>query len=89
MGLIDRMEETGWVERRSDPSDRRIKRIFLVPDAARLDALGAVAEGSLADALGGIDPAEMARCEALIQQIKRNLHVALEKAHGGKTEQGK
>ena len=26
---IDRLEESGWVERRSDPSDRRAWRLYL------------------------------------------------------------
>jgi DNA-binding MarR family transcriptional regulator len=26
--LIDRMEEGGWIERRSDPADRRVRTIF-------------------------------------------------------------
>lgn len=30
-GLIDRLERDGWVERHSDPEDRRILRIFLSP----------------------------------------------------------
>ncbi|MBT6095991.1 MAG: MarR family transcriptional regulator [Rhodospirillaceae bacterium] len=28
-GLIDRLEARGWVERREDPSDRRVKRIWI------------------------------------------------------------
>jgi MarR family transcriptional regulator, organic hydroperoxide resistance regulator len=28
-GMIDRMEASGWVERRSDPEDRRANRLFL------------------------------------------------------------
>src|SRR3954471_24885413 len=26
---IDRMEDTGWIERRADPGDRRARRLFL------------------------------------------------------------
>src|SRR6202158_3829856 len=33
---IDRMEETGWIERRRDPSDRRARRLFLSAKARRL-----------------------------------------------------
>ena len=89
VGLIDRMEETGWVERRADPVDRRVKRIFLVPDAARLDELGEAAEGTLGEALDGIDPAEVARCEALILQVKSNLQRVLEKPSSEKIDKGK
>jgi MarR family transcriptional regulator, organic hydroperoxide resistance regulator len=28
-GMIDRMEVNGWVERRPDPGDRRVNRLFL------------------------------------------------------------
>ena len=28
-GLIDRLEAQGWVERRDDPTDRRVKRVWL------------------------------------------------------------
>ena len=28
-GLIDRLEAQGWVERRDDPADRRVKRVWL------------------------------------------------------------
>lgn len=31
--LIDRMEEAGWIERRADASDRRIRMIFPTPKA--------------------------------------------------------
>ena len=31
--LIDRMEEAGWIERRADASDRRVRTIFPTPKA--------------------------------------------------------
>jgi DNA-binding MarR family transcriptional regulator len=31
--LIDRMEEAGWIERRTDASDRRVRMIFPTPRA--------------------------------------------------------
>ena len=30
--IIDRLEEQGWVERRADPSDRRVNRLYLTRD---------------------------------------------------------
>lgn len=36
-GLIDRLEESQWVERRADPKDRRIKRIYLTEKAHQID----------------------------------------------------
>ncbi|SMC25539.1 DNA-binding transcriptional regulator, MarR family [Desulfacinum hydrothermale DSM 13146] len=34
-GLLDRLERDGWVERRSDPADRRSLRVFLTAKAWR------------------------------------------------------
>src|SRR5215207_10606853 len=34
--MIDRMEKGGWVERRADPVDRRVKRLHLTPEARRI-----------------------------------------------------
>jgi DNA-binding MarR family transcriptional regulator len=36
--LIDRLEARGLVERRADPSDRRIRRLHLLPAAERITA---------------------------------------------------
>ena len=35
-GLIDRLEDVGMVERRADPGDRRIKRIFITKEGRRV-----------------------------------------------------
>jgi MarR family transcriptional regulator, organic hydroperoxide resistance regulator len=35
-GLLDRMERDGWTERRPEPSDRRVLRIHLTPNALRV-----------------------------------------------------
>ncbi len=34
--LVDRLEQSGWVERRPDPSDRRAQRLFLTVQATPL-----------------------------------------------------
>jgi MarR family transcriptional regulator for hemolysin len=65
--LIDRLEGRGLVERRADPSDRRIRRLHLLPAAKPIideissyrdvlhdeivDGLGPEARGALVDAL--------------------------------------
>ena len=38
--LVDRMEEAGWIERRPDPTDRRVRQIF--PTERSLAAFGAI-----------------------------------------------
>jgi MarR family transcriptional regulator for hemolysin len=34
--IIDKLEASGWVERRADPDDRRVNRLFLTQDFAPL-----------------------------------------------------
>ena len=34
--MIDRMEASGWVERRPDPEDRRANRLFLTEQGRQL-----------------------------------------------------
>ena len=34
--MIDRLEANGWVERRSQNGDRRVKRVYLTPEAERV-----------------------------------------------------
>lgn len=35
-GLVDRMEQAGWVRRRGDPGDRRINWIHITPEGLKL-----------------------------------------------------
>jgi DNA-binding MarR family transcriptional regulator len=37
-GMLDRLVHAGWVERRPDPTDRRINRIFLTSQGQALQA---------------------------------------------------
>ena len=37
MGLVDRLERTGYVRRTSHPSDRRFNQIVLAPKGAKLE----------------------------------------------------
>lgn len=72
--LIDRLEAMGFVERRSDPRDRRQRNLFLTekarPELARIRALGAEVRE---EALTGIDRAERERLMATLSVIKTNL----------------
>src|SRR5580693_9190178 len=55
--LLDKLAESGLIERRPDPEDRRAKRLFLTP-AARplLEHLGSVGEDVMAAVLFGLEP---------------------------------
>jgi DNA-binding MarR family transcriptional regulator len=72
--LLDRLEAKGWVERRADASDRRVKRIYLTGEVQELmRALRAIAAGLRIDALAGLDDAERRQLLDALLVIKRNL----------------
>jgi MarR family transcriptional regulator for hemolysin len=55
--LLDKLSDSGLIERRPDPGDRRAKRLFLTP-AARplLKRLAELGEETMTSTLAGIDP---------------------------------
>jgi len=71
---IDRLEEAGWVERRHDPSDRRVWLLFL-QDKARpiLDRLGDIANETLEEALSGLSKKQRLALMDKLLLIKGNL----------------
>lgn len=76
--LIDRMVESGWVERRDDPADRRMHRLYLTSAAlALLDRLSALGADEEAMALSGIDRADVERALAVLGQVIGNLERAI------------
>ena len=72
--LLDKLCDSGLIERRPDPGDRRAKRLFLTA-AARpvLQQLGMLAEETLAGALGGVRPQDVAHMIAQLTVVKENL----------------
>src|SRR5215470_14644642 len=69
--LVDRMCDNGLIERRSDPDDRRAKRLYLTP-AARpvLDGLARIGKDMMATVLEGIEPAARERLLAQLLVMK-------------------
>jgi DNA-binding MarR family transcriptional regulator len=71
---IDRMEEAGWIERRSDPADRRARRLFLTAKARPiLGRILAVANETRDEVLGQLSPSE---ADTLIDLLHR-VHATL------------
>ena len=72
--LIDRMEQSGWVERRPDPRDRRAWRLYITDKAkpvfAEMIAIGAEVRG---EALAGFTEAERDQVMELLMRVRRNL----------------
>jgi MarR family transcriptional regulator for hemolysin len=76
--LLDRLGDSGLIERRPDPHDRRANRLFLTP-AARplLERLGGLAEELMATALAGIDRPTVKLMLANLSIAKENLRHAI------------
>jgi DNA-binding MarR family transcriptional regulator len=72
--LIDRLEMRGLVERRADPTDRRIRRLHLLPAAQPiLDEIAGYREELTEVILSGLDEADRERLANTLLQIKDNL----------------
>ncbi|MES2338705.1 MAG: MarR family transcriptional regulator [Pseudomonadota bacterium] len=84
--MIDRLEESGMVERRRDPADRRAWQIFLT-DAAQpvIVTLRGYADILVENALDGLTPADRDALTLSLNRIRDNLSLPArqnEIAHG-------
>jgi MarR family transcriptional regulator for hemolysin len=77
--LLDRLSESGLIERRSDPNDRRAKRLFLTP-AARplLERLGELGEDMMGEALKGVSREGVEQIVSQLAIVKENLRQAIQ-----------
>ena len=72
--LIDRMEEAGWVERRSDPRDRRARLLYMTEKVAPvMERMFALAEETRNDALAGLLPAQRETLIDALMFVRSNL----------------
>jgi DNA-binding MarR family transcriptional regulator len=72
--LVDRLEAQGLVERRSDPKDRRIRRLHLTPKAQpMLDHIHAYRDQLRRQLTEGISDAALASQVETLLQMKANL----------------
>jgi DNA-binding MarR family transcriptional regulator len=80
--LIDRLCDNGWIERRSDETDRRVNRLYL-RKAARplLGKLSGLRSELTATALDGINPSDAHRLLAQLETIKENVRHAIQSAN--------
>jgi DNA-binding MarR family transcriptional regulator len=82
-GLVDRAERDGLVERRADPRDRRLSRVFLTTKGQRLIAqvlpLHADHVGEL---LGGLDAGERRELRRLLGKLRDSLAPELPPSKG-------
>jgi MarR family transcriptional regulator for hemolysin len=87
--LLDRLCDSGLIERRADPNDRRAKRLFLKP-AARplLERLGALGEELMSTALAGIDSESVELMLTKLATVKTNLRSATQAQTGPERRYG-
>jgi MarR family transcriptional regulator for hemolysin len=79
--MIDRLVANGWVERRVQRDDRRVKRVYLTPEAERVHKrIWRVAEETVDAALGGLSAPESRQLMALLRRVKKTLVAAVGEA---------
>lgn len=72
--LIDRLQARGLIERRADPSDRRIHRLHLLPAAGPdLEEISKAREVLGAELLDGVDAETRTRMVDALLRMKNNL----------------
>jgi MarR family transcriptional regulator for hemolysin len=80
--LLDRLAENGLIERRADPNDRRVNRLFLTP-AARplLERLTTLGEAMMGTVLVGFDAKSNERLLADLATLRENLRGVINRNH--------
>lgn len=72
--LVDRLEARGLIERRADPSDRRVRRLHLLPAAEPLLEKIEAYKGELMQLLaGGLDPEDVETMVRVLLHMKNRL----------------
>ena len=72
--MIDRLVANGWVERRTQPDDRRVKRVYLTKEAERVHKrIWRVAEDTVDAAMGDLAGPERKQLMTLLQRVKATL----------------
>lgn len=71
---IDRLQKSGWIERRPDEKDRRINRIYLTSRVKDVVArMRTLALQTRNDALSGVEQKDHEMILRILKQIKTNL----------------
>ena len=72
--ILDRMESDGWVERRSDPNDRRARRLYLKPKSKPLlEAIDRVSNATRDEALAGFSSEEAEMLVTALERVRHNI----------------
>src|SRR5262249_24507413 len=76
--LVDRLCANGLIERRADPDDRRVKRLYLTPRARPLmDRLADLGQDLMGTVLDRLDTKRIERITGELHHGKENLKAAI------------
>lgn len=71
---LDQLEADGWVERRDNPADRRVKLVCLTPKAKpALKAIATIGRKLRAELMEGVDERRVTAAVALLEHLKERL----------------
>lgn len=74
--MVDRMEQSGWIERRPDPNDRRAKAIFATAKAGKVyETMRTVAAEVYSEAFEGMSAEQQEAVVSGLEIMGRNLSV--------------
>jgi MarR family transcriptional regulator, transcriptional regulator for hemolysin len=89
-GLLDRMEIKGLVSRKDDPSDRRVKRIYLTEATQELvPSITALGREMVDEFFTGINAKDQKTLLNLLVQVKHNGNELLSQAETGERGESK
>ena len=76
--IVDRLEEQGWVVRKDDPKDRRVKLVYLTEKFTPLrEPLDGVVDDLCELAMADISTRDRQKLNELLKRIHANLSVAI------------
>jgi DNA-binding MarR family transcriptional regulator len=88
-GLVDRAERDGVVERRADPKDRRLSRVFLTDKGRRLiHEILPLHAGHVGQLLRGLEPTERRELRRLLGKLRDSLARDQDPDRSGTDEEG-
>ena len=80
-GLVDRLEAGGWIDRRPDPSDRRVKNVFLTQKSiGLLREMREVERVLNQNVLKGFSAEERHQLADMLGRVKTNLSHVIDKS---------
>jgi DNA-binding MarR family transcriptional regulator len=72
--VLDRLEKSGFVERRADPADRRCWRLYLAPGSARvMTGVDTIASELREEVFAGIAPSDLQAAHRVMTTLKSRL----------------